>query len=145
MAYSNAILAYPMEAYAKTKRILNISVSSTRKFEVPQLLNYLTAPNVVSTCLPKSIWISGTIAKRISSFIDDEKRYCAKVNLECSLRFYRAHGALRYRELAGKGQIRSYRFMESFNCLEHRASPKCGFLPYHDLSYRDRFMKHFKL
>ncbi|RUP50560.1 hypothetical protein BC936DRAFT_138641 [Jimgerdemannia flammicorona] len=47
MAYSNAILAYPMEAYAKTKRILNISVSSTRKFEVPQLLNYLTAPNVL--------------------------------------------------------------------------------------------------
>lgn len=36
------------EAFAKTKRILNISVSSTRKFEVPQLLNYLTAPNVVS-------------------------------------------------------------------------------------------------
>ncbi|RUS18843.1 acyl transferase/acyl hydrolase/lysophospholipase [Endogone sp. FLAS-F59071] len=35
------------EAYAKTKRILNISVSSTRKFEVPQLLNYLTAPNVL--------------------------------------------------------------------------------------------------
>uniref|UniRef100_A0A1D1Z9S9 Triacylglycerol lipase SDP1 n=1 Tax=Anthurium amnicola TaxID=1678845 RepID=A0A1D1Z9S9_9ARAE len=35
------------EAYAKTKRILNITVSSTRKFEVPQLLNYLTAPNVL--------------------------------------------------------------------------------------------------
>ncbi|CAG8512284.1 1078_t:CDS:10 [Diversispora eburnea] len=36
------------EAYAKTKRILNITVSPTRKFEIPQLLNYLTAPNVVS-------------------------------------------------------------------------------------------------
>jgi len=35
------------EAYKKTKRILNITVSSTRKFEVPQLLNYLTAPNVL--------------------------------------------------------------------------------------------------
>jgi len=35
------------EAYAKTKRILNITVSSTRKYEVPQLLNYLTAPNVL--------------------------------------------------------------------------------------------------
>ncbi|CAG8439133.1 9265_t:CDS:2 [Funneliformis caledonium] len=35
------------EAYLKTKRILNITVSSTRKFEVPQLLNYLTAPNVL--------------------------------------------------------------------------------------------------
>ncbi|KAG9304953.1 hypothetical protein G9A89_003122 [Geosiphon pyriformis] len=35
------------EAFVKTKRILNITVSSTRKFEVPQLLNYLTAPNVL--------------------------------------------------------------------------------------------------
>lgn len=35
------------EAYKKTKRVLNISVSSTRVNEVPQLLNYLTAPNVV--------------------------------------------------------------------------------------------------
>ncbi|CAJ0768281.1 22186_t:CDS:10, partial [Entrophospora sp. SA101] len=35
------------EAFARTKRILNITVSSTRKFEVPQLLNYLTAPNVL--------------------------------------------------------------------------------------------------
>jgi TAG lipase/lysophosphatidylethanolamine acyltransferase len=35
------------EAYARTKRVLNITVSSTRKFEVPQLLNYLTAPNVL--------------------------------------------------------------------------------------------------
>jgi TAG lipase/lysophosphatidylethanolamine acyltransferase len=36
------------EAYERTKRILNISVSSSRTLEVPQLLNYLTAPNVVS-------------------------------------------------------------------------------------------------
>ncbi|KAF7724183.1 hypothetical protein EC973_001255 [Apophysomyces ossiformis] len=35
------------EAFAKTKRILNISVSSSRTQEVPQLLNYLTAPNVL--------------------------------------------------------------------------------------------------
>lgn len=35
------------EAYNRTKRILNISVSSSRTLEVPQLLNYLTAPNVV--------------------------------------------------------------------------------------------------
>lgn len=36
------------EAYARSKRVLNISVSSSRTQEVPQLLNYLTAPNVVS-------------------------------------------------------------------------------------------------
>jgi hypothetical protein len=35
------------EAYDRTKRILNISVSSSRTLEVPELLNYLTAPNVV--------------------------------------------------------------------------------------------------
>jgi TAG lipase / lysophosphatidylethanolamine acyltransferase len=36
------------EAYAKTKRVLNITVSTTRG-GVPILLNYLTAPNVVSS------------------------------------------------------------------------------------------------
>ena len=35
------------EAYAKTKRVLNITVSTTNG-GVPNLLNYLTAPNVVS-------------------------------------------------------------------------------------------------
>ncbi|KNC96423.1 hypothetical protein, variant [Spizellomyces punctatus DAOM BR117] len=35
------------EAYARSKRVLNITVASTRKYEVPRLLNYLTAPNVL--------------------------------------------------------------------------------------------------
>ncbi|TPX31054.1 hypothetical protein SmJEL517_g05512 [Synchytrium microbalum] len=35
------------EAYKKSHRILNICVSSTRTNEVPSLLNYLTAPNVL--------------------------------------------------------------------------------------------------
>ncbi|RKO84210.1 acyl transferase/acyl hydrolase/lysophospholipase, partial [Blyttiomyces helicus] len=35
------------EAYGRTKRVLNITVSSARKNEVPRLLNYLTAPNVL--------------------------------------------------------------------------------------------------
>jgi predicted acylesterase/phospholipase RssA len=35
------------EAYEKTKRILNITVSPVDSFGIPQLLNYLTAPNVV--------------------------------------------------------------------------------------------------
>ncbi|KAJ3080709.1 hypothetical protein HK102_002874, partial [Quaeritorhiza haematococci] len=35
------------EAYMRTKMVLNITVSSTRKNEVPRLLNYLTAPNVL--------------------------------------------------------------------------------------------------
>jgi TAG lipase/steryl ester hydrolase/phospholipase A2/LPA acyltransferase len=37
-----------LEAYNKTRRILNITVSSSTNFEMPRLLNYLTAPNVVS-------------------------------------------------------------------------------------------------
>ncbi|KAI8802845.1 acyl transferase/acyl hydrolase/lysophospholipase [Cladochytrium replicatum] len=35
------------DAYKLTNRVLNITVSSSRKHEVPRLLNYLTAPNVL--------------------------------------------------------------------------------------------------
>ncbi|KAF2823600.1 patatin-domain-containing protein [Ophiobolus disseminans] len=35
------------EAYFRTQRILNIPVSTSSHFELPRLLNYLTAPNVV--------------------------------------------------------------------------------------------------
>lgn len=35
------------EAYNRTRRILNITVSSSTKFEMPKLLNYITAPNVL--------------------------------------------------------------------------------------------------
>jgi TAG lipase / lysophosphatidylethanolamine acyltransferase len=38
------------EAYAKTKRILNITVAGFEDGGCPNLLNYLTAPNVVSCC-----------------------------------------------------------------------------------------------
>lgn len=37
------------EAYARTKRVLNITVPSAGGSGVPSLLNYITAPNVVST------------------------------------------------------------------------------------------------
>lgn len=36
-----------LEAYNRTLRILNISVSSTSMNELPRLMNYITAPNVV--------------------------------------------------------------------------------------------------
>ncbi len=36
-----------LEAYEKTRRILNISVSPTDPHQFPRLLNYLTAPNVL--------------------------------------------------------------------------------------------------
>ena len=35
------------EAYARTKRVLNITVPTNGEGGVPNLLNYLTAPNVV--------------------------------------------------------------------------------------------------
>ncbi|KAL2914390.1 triacylglycerol lipase [Polyrhizophydium stewartii] len=35
------------EAFHRTGKVLNITVTSSRKGEVPQLLNYLTAPNVL--------------------------------------------------------------------------------------------------
>lgn len=35
------------EAFNKTRRILNITVSSSSMYEMPRLLNYITAPNVV--------------------------------------------------------------------------------------------------
>lgn len=39
------------EAYTKTKRVLNITVTTSGGGGVPNLLNYLTAPNVVSSAL----------------------------------------------------------------------------------------------
>ncbi|KAK9722016.1 Lipase 5, variant 2 [Basidiobolus ranarum] len=36
-----------LEAYNRTRRILNIPVSSSTVFEMPRLLNYLTAPDVI--------------------------------------------------------------------------------------------------
>ncbi|KAI9845346.1 MAG: hypothetical protein M1837_004968 [Sclerophora amabilis] len=47
------------EAYARTKRVLNITVSTDGRGSVPNLLNYLTAPNVL-------IW-SAAIASNASS------------------------------------------------------------------------------
>ena len=39
------------EAYNRTKRVLNITVATTGRGGVPNLLNYLTAPNVVSSMI----------------------------------------------------------------------------------------------
>ncbi|RKP16652.1 putative esterase of the alpha-beta hydrolase superfamily [Rozella allomycis CSF55] len=59
-----------LEAYNRTRRILNITVSSSTIFEMPRLLNYLTAPNVVvwsavvtSCSIPNFFKASPLIAK----------------------------------------------------------------------------------
>lgn len=49
------------EAYARTKRVLNITVATSGRGGIPNLLNYLTAPNVVSTAIP---WPNGDEADR---------------------------------------------------------------------------------
>ncbi|KAI9734122.1 MAG: hypothetical protein M1818_006675 [Claussenomyces sp. TS43310] len=59
------------EAYNKTKRVLNITVATTGRGGVPNLLNYLTAPNVL-------IW-SAAIASNASS----PTMYGKPVTLQC--------------------------------------------------------------
>jgi TAG lipase/lysophosphatidylethanolamine acyltransferase len=49
------------EAYNRTKRVLNITVATTGRGGVPNLLNYLTAPNVVS--------ISFSVLKNRAEFV----------------------------------------------------------------------------
>lgn len=43
------------EAYARTRRVLNITVATSGRGGVPNLLNYLTAPNVVSAKYARSL------------------------------------------------------------------------------------------
>ena len=43
------------EAYARTKRVLNITVATSGRGGIPNLLNYLTAPNVVSLLISPAL------------------------------------------------------------------------------------------
>lgn len=67
-----------LEAFKKTRRILNIAVSSETQHELPRMLNYLTAPNVliwsavVASCAVPGVFLSsGLMAKdpRTGAFI----------------------------------------------------------------------------
>lgn len=54
-----------LEAYQVSRRVLNITVSSATVYEVPRLLNYLTAPNVfVWSAVGASCTIPGLFAAR---------------------------------------------------------------------------------
>ncbi|KAL5397248.1 hypothetical protein PMIN06_000287 [Paraphaeosphaeria minitans] len=61
------------EAYLKTKRVLNITVSTTGGGGVPDLLNYLTAPNVLiwSAALASNA-SSSTLYKRVTLLSKDD-------------------------------------------------------------------------
>ncbi|TPX41003.1 hypothetical protein SeMB42_g02920 [Synchytrium endobioticum] len=52
------------EAYKRTRRVLNICVSTTRTNEVPRLLNYLTAPNVL-------IWSAACCSTAVTGLYDN--------------------------------------------------------------------------
>ncbi|TPX70181.1 hypothetical protein SpCBS45565_g01886 [Spizellomyces sp. 'palustris'] len=67
---------YGQEAFNRTRRILNITVSSSTVYEMPRLLNYLTAPNVViwsavaASCAVPFVFNScPLIAKKKSGFV----------------------------------------------------------------------------
>lgn len=61
------------EAYTKTMRILNITVSTAGRNEVPKLLNYLTAPNVL-------IWSAACASNATSTLYDHVKLMCKDEN-----------------------------------------------------------------
>lgn len=61
------------EAYIKTKRILNITVSTAGRNEVPKLLNYLTAPNVL-------IWSAACASNTTSTLYGHVKLMCKDEN-----------------------------------------------------------------
>ena len=55
------------EAYARTRRVLNITVATSGRGGVPNLLNYLTAPNVVSAQVCHKSTYSSKITPTYSS------------------------------------------------------------------------------
>ncbi|KAH8147848.1 uncharacterized protein LAJ45_07948 [Morchella importuna] len=61
------------EAYQKTKRILNITVSTAKRNGVPKLLNYLTAPNVL-------IWSAACASNATSTLYDSVELMCKDEN-----------------------------------------------------------------
>ncbi|KAG0637583.1 hypothetical protein HOY80DRAFT_1010616 [Tuber brumale] len=61
------------EAYTRTKRILNITVSTAGKHEVPTLLNYVTAPNVL-------IWSAACASNATSTMYDRVELMCKDEN-----------------------------------------------------------------
>lgn len=59
-----------LEAFKKTRRILNVTVSSSTQHEMPRMLNYLTSPNVLiwsavlASCAVPGVFVSsGLMAK----------------------------------------------------------------------------------
>lgn len=60
------------EAFQKTKRILNITVAPASGFDIPRLLNYLTAPDVVRSFTPSNFLVV------VRSVHDIRARFCSE-------------------------------------------------------------------
>lgn len=94
------------EAYAKTGRILNITVALPDEVGVPQLLNYVTAPDVL-------IW-SAVVASTATS-----KSMYAPVHLRCKHRgnivapYFAIDSTYRAASVASLGRSRHVRFQEA--------------------------------
>ncbi|CAE7010571.1 Casein kinase II subunit beta [Pyrenophora teres f. teres] len=63
------------EAYTRTKRVLNITVTTSGSGGVPNLLNYLTAPNVLiwSAALASNATSSSTLYHQVTLLCKDEE------------------------------------------------------------------------
>eukprot|EP00483_Globobulimina_turgida_P007223 UN07237 len=63
-----------LEAYQKTGRILNITVSGSDANTMPRLLNFLTAPNVV-------IWSAAVASCAIPFFFEAQELFVKNINI----------------------------------------------------------------
>lgn len=61
-----------IEAYNRTRRVLNITVSSSTMFDMPRLLNYLTAPHVVIWSAVLASCAVPSIFKSCELFVKDK-------------------------------------------------------------------------
>lgn len=94
------------EAYTRSKRVLNISVSSSRK-EIPPLLNYLTAPNVVSQAKEERVKGSMMLIKLWLLGI---------AYLECSMLLNSVCGFIWIMRALGEGYRWQYCKVDDFSC-----------------------------
>ncbi|KAF1841110.1 uncharacterized protein K460DRAFT_295473 [Cucurbitaria berberidis CBS 394.84] len=89
------------EAYTKTKRVLNITVTTSGGGGVPNLLNYLTAPNVLiwSAALASNATSSSTLYHSVTLMCKDENGQIVPWSPACGTTFKPyTHASYRDRE-----------------------------------------------
>jgi TAG lipase/lysophosphatidylethanolamine acyltransferase len=111
----------------RTKRILNIVVSSTRTHEVPRLLNYLTAPNVVRLMIKflftpahsigrmRVVCNYGTIRFRTLARQRSKRQHCAVERIRFVSLCFKLTGAIRWSDASMDNVSPTIRLAELFN------------------------------